>query len=913
MKIRSLAVNQFKKFTSPTRLDGVEDGLNVVVGPKEMGKSTLLDALRAVLFEKHSSRAQPIVALQNDRNQAAPVVELTIELDDGLYRVTKRFIKKPYARLSCPDGRILEGDAAEDTLRELLDFHEPGNTGAKPETLGMWSVLWVQQGRSFGVLDLPDSARSSLHNALESEVGTVLGGRRGRALPKVIENQLGERITSRTNRPRGAYKELIDRVDALHQDLGALQARRQDLTQTLVDLEEAQENLQRLSTGDRDRADLKELDEARQRHGRLAELEARIETACTERELGKRTLEQAEEAAETRKRLKADVETERTALDTVARRLTEARAREKEARSKVNALRGDVRKSEAAVTEADQAVSRHRRVLGAAERRSRIGDLEERYEKAQAAEQHQREAQQAAAAILVTDEAIEAIRVAAQEREAIRSRLNAAATLVSFEMTEKGISGIDVNGEPLTAERTFVRSIEAVTISVPDRGRITVEPAIRDRDKLLHQQRNAASALREALEDVGAKSVTDAEDQYARREKLLRDVELARQGVELHAPATADHEAGVQALADYIEGLRQILKGEMEELDLSALPARGDAEAALRVAQDQADEARSVFNAARAALMGPEDALSGLQTEIATLQGRHDESTDRLQRLQAEVAQAEEARSDDELQSGIEAARNRLSERETMVAQLEEQRSDETLLQLEARIGRLDKALQERREKRSSLKERVAGLASRVEAAKGAGLDEAIEQQARELALAEEEKRRQDREVEVLRLLLSTLRSAEQEAKELYMSPVLRRVRPYLQLLFAGADIRIDENLKIAGVVRDAGYEESFSHLSMGTQEQIAVLVRLAFAEMLLEQGHPATVVLDDALVFSDDRRMGRIFDILNMATRNVQVIVFTCREQLFEGFGGGSCHLKQQAATNLPRRRMGAGRTFAR
>ena len=102
MKLRSLAVNQFKKFTVPMRLDGIENGLNVVVGPNEMGKSTLLDALRAALFEKYSSKAQPIVALQNDRNQAGPVVELAFELDDGVYRVTKRFVKKPYARVSCP-------------------------------------------------------------------------------------------------------------------------------------------------------------------------------------------------------------------------------------------------------------------------------------------------------------------------------------------------------------------------------------------------------------------------------------------------------------------------------------------------------------------------------------------------------------------------------------------------------------------------------------------------------------------------------------------------------------------------------------------------------------------------------------------------------------------------------------------
>ncbi len=37
MKLRSLAVNQFKKFTSPTSLEGIEDGLNVVVGPNELG------------------------------------------------------------------------------------------------------------------------------------------------------------------------------------------------------------------------------------------------------------------------------------------------------------------------------------------------------------------------------------------------------------------------------------------------------------------------------------------------------------------------------------------------------------------------------------------------------------------------------------------------------------------------------------------------------------------------------------------------------------------------------------------------------------------------------------------------------------------------------------------------------------
>ena len=900
MKLRSLTVNQFKKFTSPIRLEGIEDGLNVVVGPNEMGKSTLLDALRAVLFERHSSKAQPIVALQNDRNQAAPVVELAFELDDGLYRITKRFIKKPYARLSCPDGRSLEGDAAEDTLRDLLDFDEPGKTGAKPETLGMWNVLWVQQGQSFGALDLPESARSSLHSALESEVGTVLGGRRGRALPQAIEKQLSELITGTTNRPRGAYKELIDRVETVRQDLDDLCARRQDLTQTLNDLEDAQEILERLSTGDRDQADQKELDEARQRHSQLAELEARIEAASTELELRKRTLEQAKLASIVRKQLKSDIKSEEAALQEAGKRLAEVREQEKEARSRVDALRVGVRQSEAAVTNAYETVSRHRRVLGAVERQARLRDLEGRCEKAEAAEKRQREDQQAAAAILVTDEAIEAIRKAAQRLETVQSRLNAAATLISFDMTVDGLSGIEVDGEPLTADRPSVQAVEPVTITVPDRGRIAVEPAIKDRDKLLRQQRDATTALKEALEGTGAKSLADAEDQCARRQKLLRDAELARQGAELHAPATADYKAGAQALVDYIGGLRQVLKREMSELNVQELPARQEVETALRTAQELADEARNAVGTARASLGGPEDALGGLQTEIGTFQGRYDESKDRLERLEGQVAQAEEDCSDNELQSAIEAARGALSEQETAITRLEARRTDETLPQLKARIGRLERALQDRREKRGKLKEQIAGFKSRVEAAEGAGLDEAIEQKARELETMEEEKGRQDREVQILRLLLSTLRGAEQEAKEQYLSPVLNRFRPYLQLLFPGADIRIDENLHIAGVVREAGYEEAFNHLSMGTQEQIAVLVRLAFAEMLVEQGHPATVVLDDALVFSDDRRMSRVFDILNMAARNVQIVVLTCREQLFEGLGGRQLSLEPVSSEEL-------------
>lgn len=895
MKIRSIAVNQFKQFTTPMCLNDIGDGLNVVVGPNEMGKSTLLDALRAALFEKYSSRARSITALQNDRNQAAPVVELAFEVDDGTYRIRKRFVKKPYAHLFCADGRKLEGDAAEDTLRDLLGFDEPGKTGAKPETLGMWNVLWVQQGRSFGALDLPDSARSNLHSALESEVGEVLGGRRGRALPDAVEQQLARLVTS-TGRPRGDYNKQIDEVKTLRCERDDCENRRRELSRTMQDLEAAQETLDRLSSREQDRDYKEKLDAARNRHGELARLESRIEAAATDVELKKRNLERAERALAERHVLKERIRTDAEAVAAAKEKLDEVREKDQQLRKQLQGLRKKANKAEEAVTKAAKAVSMARRMLTAVQREGRIRELQKRYEKAREAEKRQRAAQQGAAALLVTDENIDTIRDAAKQLETARSRLSAAATVVAFDMPSDRLSRIEIDGAVLAAGQTSVATVEGTTITIPDYGSVSVQPAIKNRDRLIAQQREANDALKAALEECGVKSAAAAEEQLVKREQLLRDAELARQEAGLHAPKTDDYDAGAQPLADRIAGLKAVLERELTDLAIESLPSEKNAEQVLSAARESVHEASDTQTTARAALGGPEEVMGRIQSESGSVKTRYDDGKERLEKLKNSLTEAEKRVSDDELETGVTTARQALEAQKKAVLELEKQRQGETLPQLEARISRLETALQERRDKRSELQEKVARLQSRIEALEGAGLDEAMQQKNREVELADERLERYKREVSVLTLLLSTLRCAETKAKARYLSPVLKRVRPYLQILFPGAEITIDENLHIVGVVRENGYEEPFAHLSMGTQEQIAVLVRLAFAEMLVKQGHPATVVLDDALVFSDDRRMGRMFDILHMVGQQVQIVVLTCRERLFEGIGGK--HLSLRAIT---------------
>ena len=92
--------------------------------------------------------------------------------------------------------------------------------------------------------------------------------------------------------------------------------------------------------------------------------------------------------------------------------------------------------------------------------------------------------------------------------------------------------------------------------------------------------------------------------------------------------------------------------------------------------------------------------------------------------------------------------------------------------------------------------------------------------------------------------------------------------------------------MSLTGIRRD-GTAEASGDLSRGTQEQLAVLTRLAFADLLLEKGAPVSLILDDPLVYSDDGRVEEMTDILTEAASRIQVILFTCRAKAFRHVPG--------------------------
>ena len=135
-------------------------------------------------------------------------------------------------------------------------------------------------------------------------------------------------------------------------------------------------------------------------------------------------------------------------------------------------------------------------------------------------------------------------------------------------------------------------------------------------------------------------------------------------------------------------------------------------------------------------------------------------------------------------------------------------------------------------------------------------------------------------------MIETALAAAETALRHRFERPVTERLAPYLGTLFDDASLNFEAGFRAAGLVR-GGVVEPLERLSDGTREQIAILVRLAFGRLLAETGHPAPVILDDALVYADDRRIRRLFRALEAAAAAHQVIVLTCRTAVFADLAG--------------------------
>lgn len=883
MQFTSIVVDGVGKFGTRTEVTGLGPGVNILAAGNEAGKSTLFRAVRACIFERHTTKA--VGPLATDGLSLPVTVKLDFEHAGQAYTITKSFLRSPAASLMRGGTEIARGREADEMLWELLGI-TPGSGRSVDEAA--FGILWVGQGQSFKVPQPTEAATSVLNSAIQSEVGSLVGGERARQVVASLKDELSKLVTDK-GRPKAGLPlaEAISRLEALQSDLADGDRRLSILDRQLADL--GAKRSERAREGDpallRDMGeDLETAQKSLKAGEGAAALLAQFEgiEQSSKAALGRAEL-QLSDLAERGRRIDQDRERGKHLSESLA----PLDAQEKGARELINGARASIDQLDAQA-EKDEALERGLQQLAGVVLRAngRPGLLRRRDELLELSERLVRNAaglanNRATAALLAS------LNEAEREISVLTARLEASAPEVAVELAPAGSGKVSI-GDAVLSASTVHAAVDPLIIRVADMVSITVTPP-KSAGKGDQKKRDEAQRrISQLIADAGVSTSSDLRAARARRETLEAEAVGLRAELKIFQIAEPSPALAIEGLNTEIEAIDAMVADALKNMEADSLPSAEEIAGRNDALRNKREEARRQRQGLDGSIDAQNTVLSNLADARGRLGGMMTELKNRLDADLAVLPDAERGLLVAAAEKAVNAARGDYQQK---AAALEEQRqkapSTDELERRQNRVTRLQTALENKKARLGSLDREIANLEGQIQSAGGDGLGERIEELRQASDLAGREVSRYKERVDTLTLLKDTIEACYTEQRDRLHAPLRRHLKPLLNDVFPTAEIELGDGFSIAGIKRNGPGTENFDRLSAGTQEQIAVLVRLAMGAMICDRGQPVPIILDDALVFSDDDRIERMFDALNRAAGKQQVIVLTCRLRAFAKLGG--------------------------
>lgn len=877
LQITRLRVEQLRRFRAPFELDGFEPGLNIVAAANEAGKSTLVRAIRAAFFERHRSTAVEDLRPWGEGSAATPQVELDFLIDGQSHRLVKSFLGKKRCTLVA-GARSFDGTDAEDYLAQLFGFSFAGKGASKPENWGIPGLLWVEQGRG-QELDV-SHARDHLHDALREPAGdsaAALAASGGDAILDSLRAQRDELLTS-TGKPRAAHAEAIAQVATLEAGLTELDAQITAYRQQVDQLAAMRQQHQADEAAKPWEALRLELHDAQARNEALQAGQAQLRN-------DRARLQQLQQTRE----LLA------TELAGLAQQQTVAQARERASEEAAK----QVQDSDVALAHArQQAADAQRRVDGARETWRAASQQAQRRHLQQLLQQAEADAARSAEGLLRAEEANErlaALQASAAAAPKIRPadvaqllkleraerdadlRRQAVATRLQFVLPDGQVVALQAQDKTQELSGQGERLIDApATLRLPGGGQLTITPGGDDLAALARTHGDARDALQAALQASGVDDVAQAQSRLAASADLDAQIKLAQQALGIVAPRGLD-----------------VLRSELAEAQSRIATAQA---AQQRLPAASAGPALSIeeAEAAQSAAVAAEQAT---QKFLAEAQRRQSVAQEASESARRELAAAQATLADPgRQQRHAQASQQWLAagaEAEALTARIDATHADmqaarpDIVLQ---DIDRLQRSIEQVTRSHQQRREQLLLLENTLQQAGAQGLEEQREAHAGQLAQAQRRHADLQRRADALALLCDKLEQKRQATLTRLQAPLQARMQHYLPLLMPGATVQMDAGLAPAMLTRPnaAGASESgqLQEMSFGAREQLRLISRFAYADLLQEAGRPTLLILDDALVHSDAPRLAQMKRVLFDAAQRHQVLLFTCHPEDWRDMG---------------------------
>ncbi len=884
MKLQRIRVEQLRQFRQPFELANLAPGLNLLAGPNEAGKSTLVRAIRAAFFERHRSTSVDDLSPWGE-SSAAPSVEIDFEFGGTNYRLAKRFLHRKRCHLQV-DARELDGEEAEQHLAELLGFQFPGRGASKPEHWGIPGLLWIEQGSAQDMHAPLGHASDHLRQALQQSMTEVAASQGDEVIAQVRSER--ELLLTATGKPRGAYATVIGEHEAAQQRLAELDRRIASYREQVDTLG----RLQQESAAERDSRPWDALrtqqQAAEKQLAAIRTLAAQLDTDRSALRQGADTLALLQAQRDNAQEQQQQLQRRHADLQEAARLLQDAQAAHARRDQQRDAAEQALLQADQQLQQARDAARRVELAQRIREAQARIDTLDDTITRADIAQQQLQEQRSLAAASAIDKAELSRLRSQHARLAELEIRQQAVATRVRYALSAQ--AEITLGGQALVGSGEQLLT-SATQLRIGDWGQLQIIPGGADLAALARESAELRVEHEAALQAVGLSRLSDAETRFAAWQQAQHDIELASRALAHLAPRGVDalrqeraqlaarvqqdraqmapadtttanlgndtsgaHEAGPVSQAATLEQASAGQKQAQAHLDTVARQA-GEARLQLGQAQTRRDAAQQEYDALLAALDDPQRRQRALdnQAQIATVQAQQQGLSQRIDTRQREV----DAARPDILEQDVERLRRSAEQAQQ---QYNERQNAMTLLQ-----GKLEEAGAQ------GLEEEYAGQLLRTRAA-------ARRQQ--ELAL----------QAQALDLLLGLLESRRSALTRRLQAPLHQHIQRYLELLFAQATLDIGEDLAPGRLhrtdSRGAASSGSITELSFGAREQMGVIARLAYADLLREAGRPTLIILDDALVHSDTQRLEQMKRILFDAAQRHQVLLFTCHPELWRDLG---------------------------
>ncbi|MCY4665442.1 MAG: AAA family ATPase [Acidimicrobiaceae bacterium] len=860
MRLHRVRLRNFRG-VADSEVEFSAEGVTVVEGPNEVGKTSIPEALDLLLEMLDSSSARKVKSVKPVGRDVGPEAEIEMSSGDYRFVYAKRWLRDRYTTLevTSPRHEQLTGRGAHDRVRAILYDTMDRN---------LWAALRIDQGEQ---LALPRFGETSLGQALDRAAGGQFASDR--------EDDLWDRIRAERDRywtargqPVKDRKSRDDRIRNARTNVEALAAGIEAIDSDASEVSRLAADESRLAGA---RADCeqqeRELSEEWDATGHLRKEAERLatadEAATAKREGAARDWQRRDELVrdhESRVRNLAELESQAEraapALAAAAKHATQAASSLDEART---ALRSAENQQRTANADRD-----HRR------QEIEVAQLTERRDRVIAAETTLTEAEAHLESAKVDNDLLDRIDEANLAVERAKAAFDSGAA--SMETTalrdlSARIGGEDVDLATGESYRTVV-GVEA-ELSIPDVAVVRVRSGAGSKD-LSAERARARDALLRLCEAGGVADLDEARRAAHQRSEAERQRSDALETIERDL-----RDLTVDTLRSKIEALnRRIGAYAQERSDDPPLPP--DFEEAKKIASDaerliaqrQAEfEARDAAAATASEVLGQEQLKEAeLSGQIKSAHSAEQLADEHLATARDELADADIAADLVAATQGAEAAGQSLAEAE---AKLKAADPDS----IEIKLDNARQAVLRASEDLRSNRERQIELRSRLEVRGEEGLHTRHDEATSRLQHLERERDGTEARAEAARMLHDTFERRRQQARQRYMEPFKQRIEQLGRIVFNETfAVELDDDLSIVRRTLD-GDTLNVDQLSTGALEQIGVISRLACAAIVSPDGGGAPVIIDDALGWSDPDRLRNMGAAISAAGGQCQVIILTC------------------------------------